>query len=146
MKQFRNVLFLVITLMVYVNICKAEETSIILTKISDGDTIKALVDGKEEKIRLLDIDCYETQKIQRAIWQSEYYHLSIGDVIKKGQYSKQRLEDLLKHHKELTLKWNKRDKYRRILGEVYLDDGTSINKYMLKQGGCERYIDRHQSK
>jgi len=132
----------------FAGVCVAsdwKEESIILTKITDGDTIKAVVNGEKESIRLLDIDCFETSKNPRAIWQSEYYHKSIGDILKQGFYSKQRLEDKLKGKKELVLKWKQRDKYRRILGKIYLDD-EDINEYMLKNGGCQQYVDRHSTK
>lgn len=119
----------------------AEPTPITLLKITDGDTIKAIVNGEKESIRLLDIDCYETSKNPRAIWQSEYYHLSIGKVLQNGEYSKQRLKDLIGKRKDLKLEWNKRDRYKRILGRVYLDN-RSINDYMLSEGGCEKYVDR----
>ncbi len=119
----------------------AEMLPITLLKVTDGDTIKALVNGEKESIRLLDIDCYETSKNPRAIWQSEYYHLSVGKVMQKGEYSKQRLKDLLGKRKDLKLEWSRRDRYKRILGRVYLDD-RNINDYMLSSGGCEKYIER----
>lgn len=122
-----------------------KEENIILTKITDGDTIKALVNGEEESIRFLDIDCYEKEKNPRCIKQSEYYHLSIGAVIQKGINAKRILEDKLKGKKELTLKWQKRDKYNRILGLIYLDN-ENINEYMLKFGGCEKYIELKRNK
>ena len=119
----------------------AEMLPITLLKVTDGDTIKALVNGEKESIRLLDIDCYETSKNPRAIWQSEYYHLSVGKVMQKGEYSKQRLKDLLGKRKDLKLEWSRRDRYKRILGRVYLDD-RNINDYMLSEGGCEKYVER----
>ena len=119
----------------------AEMLPITLLKVTDGDTIKALVNGEKESIRLLDIDCYETSKNPRAIWQSEYYHLSVGQVMQKGEYSKQRLKDLLGKRKDLKLEWSRRDRYKRILGRVYLDD-RNINDYMLSSGGCEKYVER----
>lgn len=119
----------------------AEMQPITLLKVTDGDTIKALVNGEKESIRLLDIDCYETSKNPRAIWQSEYYHLSVGQVMQKGEYSKQRLKDLLGKRKDLKLEWSRRDRYKRILGRVYLDD-RNINDYMLSAGGCEKYVER----
>ena len=125
----------------WINVATAEMLPITLLKVTDGDTIKAIVNGEKESIRLLDIDCYETTKNPRAIWQSEYYHLSVGKVMQKGEYSKQRLKDLLGKRKDLKLEWNKRDRYRRILGRVYLDD-RSINDYMLSDGGCEKYVER----
>ena len=125
----------------WMNVATAEMLPITLLKVTDGDTIKAIVNGEKESIRLLDIDCYETSKNPRAIWQSEYYHLSVGKVIQNGEYSKQRLKDLLGKRKDLKLEWNRRDRYRRILGRVYLDD-RSINDYMLSDGGCEKYVER----
>ena len=119
----------------------AEMLPITLLKVTDGDTIKALVNGEKESIRLLDIDCYETSKNPRAIWQSEYYHLSVGQVMQKGEYSKQRLKDLLGKRKDLKLEWSRRDRYKRILGRVYLDD-RNINDYVLTNGGCEKYVER----
>ena len=121
------------------------ETNITILKISDGDTVKAIVNGKKESIRLLEIDCYETSKNKRAIWQSEYFGLSIGDVIKKGNYSKEQLKKLLENNKEVKLEWSKRDKYKRILGKIYLDNGLYVNEYMLNNGGCEKYIERRKS-
>jgi micrococcal nuclease len=115
-----------------------------IVKISDGDTIRAMVDGKNESIRLLDIDCFETSKNKRAVWQSEYYHLPMGKVLQNGMFSKDKLTDLLKNQKTITLKWSKRDKYKRILGHLFLPEGTNINQYMLEQGGCVEYIDRHK--
>ncbi len=125
----------------WINVAAAEMLPITLLKVTDGDTIKALVNGEKESIRLLDIDCYETSKNPRAIWQSEYYHLSVGQVMQKGEYSKQRLKDLLGKRKDLKLEWSRRDRYKRILGRVYLDD-RNINDYMLSSGGCEKYIER----
>jgi endonuclease YncB( thermonuclease family) len=61
--------------------------------------------------------------------------------MQKGEYSKQRLKDLLGKRKDLKLEWDKRDRYRRILGRVYLDD-KSVNDYMLFSGGCEKYVER----
>ena len=83
----------------------------------------------------------ETTKNPRAIWQSEYYHLSVGKVLQKGEYSKQRLKDFIGKRKDLKLEWDKRDRFKRILGRVYLDD-KSVNDYMLSEGGCEKYVER----
>ena len=117
-----------------------------VVKVSDGDTIRAIVDGEDTSIRLLDIDCFETSKNQRAIWQSEYYHLPMGKVLQNGMFSKDKLMDLLKDHQTITLKWSEQDKYKRILGHLFLPDGTNINQYMLEQGGCVKYIDRHKNR
>ena len=114
----------------------AKENIVEITKISDGDTVKVMLDGEELGIRLLKIDCFETSKNRRAIKQSEYYHLSLGEVFKKGNYSKQKLKDKLSKHKKVKLEWQKKDKYNRILGSIYTLSGENINDYMLNDGGC----------
>ena len=111
------IFFVVLSVFIKVIDCLANETSITLIKVSDGDTIKVLLDDKKENIRLSEIDCFETSKNKRAIWQSEYYHISIGEVIKRGLNSKEILKDKLKNQSNLKLKWQKRDKYKRILGK-----------------------------
>lgn len=138
------IFFVVLSVFIKVIDCLANETSITLIKVSDGDTIKVLLDDKKENIRLSEIDCFETSKNKRAIWQSEYYHISLGEVIKRGLNSKEILKDKLKNQSNLKLKWQKRDKYKRILGKVYLEDGTSINDFMLNRGGCELYVERRR--
>ena len=117
----------------------ANENIVKITKISDGDTIKVILDGEEIGVRFLEIDCFETKKNRRAIKQSEYYHLSLGEVFKKGNYSKQKLKDKLSNHKEVRLVWQKKDIHKRILGYIYTLDGININEYMLKDGGCIKY-------
>ena len=118
----------------------AKENIVKITKISDGDTIKVILDEEEIGVRFLDIDCFETSKNRRAIKQSEYYHLPMGEVFKKGNYSKQKLKDKLSKHKEVRLEWQKKDVHKRILGHIYTLDGENINQYMLKDGGCMEYI------
>lgn len=133
-------LFFLIMVVFYSSSALADDLILDLIKVSDGDTIQVKLDGEKQAVRLLDIDCYETEKRPRAIKQSEYYHLSVGKVIEKGLYSKQVLKDLLRKEKKVRVKWDKKDRYRRLLGEVYRLDGLNINEYMLKSGGCEQYI------
>ena len=37
-----------------------------ITKIQDGDTLSATVNNEDTKIRLLDVDCFETKNNTRA--------------------------------------------------------------------------------
>ena len=72
----------------------AYEATVRLTHIQDGDTFKALVYEEETKIRLLDVDCYETEKNAWTHFQQEYYGLPYDDIVKRGRESKQKLQDL----------------------------------------------------
>ena len=123
----------------YVQIVNAHEFVATIIKINDGDTLSAYVNNENTKIRLLDVDCYETKKNARAKFQQQYYSLSYDEVLEKGKQSRKILKKLLKDHRY------KRDSFGRILGKVYLDDIKSagiidVNHYMLKTGGCNKYV------
>ena len=129
----------------YVQMVCAHEFVATITKINDGDTITALVNNEYTKIRLLDVDCYETKKNNRMKFQQKYYGLSIDEVIQSGKQSRKKLKNLLKDHRYIRVEWEKRDSFGRILGKVYLDDIKSagiidVNHYMLETGGCNKYL------
>ncbi len=132
-------------------IVNAHEFVATITKINDGDTITALVNNENTKIRLLDVDCYETKKNARAKFQQKYYELSVDEVLEKGKQSRKILKKLLKDHRYIRVEWGKRDSFGRILGKVYLDDIKSngiidVNQYMLNQGGCNKYVPKNAIK
>lgn len=131
----------------YVQMVYAHEFVATIIKINDGDTITALVNNETTKIRLLDVDCYETKKNAKAKFQQKYYGLLIDEVLEKGKQSRKILKKLLKDHRYIRVEWEKRDSFGRILGKVYLDDIKSngiidVNQYMLNQGGCNKYVSK----
>lgn len=141
----KTVFYLVLFTILLVQSVSAHEFVATIIKINDGDTLTALVNNEDTKIRLLDVDCYETKKNKRAKFQQKYYGLTVGEVIKNGKQSRKQLKNLLKDHRYIRVKWEERDSFGRILGKVYLDDIKSagvidVNQYMLDQGGCNKYI------
>ena len=74
----------------YVQSVFAHEFVATITKISDGDTLSAIIHDEDTKIRLLDVDCYETKKNGRAKFQQQYYGLSYEELLEIGdqQYKK----------------------------------------------------------
>ena len=142
---FRFIATTFISFILYVQSVSAHEFVATITNIQDGDTLSALVHDENTKIRLLDVDCYETKKNARAKFQQKYYGLSYDEVLKKGKQSRKILKKLLKDHRYIRVEWEKRDSFGRILGKVYLDDIKSagiidVNHYMLKTGGCNKYV------
>ena len=83
----------------YVQSVSAHEFVATIIKINDGDTLTALVNNENTKIRLLDVDCYETKKNARAKFQQQYYGLPIDEVLEKGKQSRKILKKLLKDHR-----------------------------------------------
>ena len=141
----KTVFYLVLFTILLVQSVSAHEFVATIIKINDGDTLTALVNNETTKIRLLDVDCYETRKNSNTKFQQKYYRLSVDEVLEKGKQSRKKLKNLLKDHRYIRVEWEKRDSFGRILGKVYLDDIKSagvidVNQYMLKTGGCNKYI------
>lgn len=87
--------------------------------VLDGDTIEVLYSGKAERIRLTGIDCPEKKQ-------------------PFGQRAKQ-ITSALVFAKSVTVVNHGRDKYKRTLGDVFLSDGTHINRELVAQGWCWHY-------
>lgn len=87
--------------------------------VSDGDTITVLVDGHENvKVRLTGIDAPE---------KSQPF----------GAVSKRNLSDQV-FGKSVTVEWDKKDKYGRVLGRV-LVSGTDVCLEQIKDGLAWHY-------
>ena len=141
----KKIFYAVLSVFLIAQSAFAHEFVATIIKINDGDTLTALVNNETTKIRLLDVDCYETKKNARAKFQQKYYGLSLDEIIKNGKLSRKQLKNLLKNHKYIRVEWEKRDSFGRILGKVYLDDIKSaevidVNLFMLEQGACHKYV------
>ncbi len=87
--------------------------------VIDGDTI--ILDGNEI-VRLIGIDTPETKDPRKPV---QYYGRDAYEFTKR-----------LVEGKKVRLAYdlNKKDKYGRTLGYVYLEDGTFLNAEVVKQG------------
>ena len=115
---------------------KACLENIKITKVTDGDTVKGIINGKEMSIRLSGIDCYETSKRDRAYKQAYLNKMSREDVVKRGKESKEILTNILKSNNNITVRFTDVDKrYNRNVGIIYAGD-INVNEYMVQNGGC----------
>jgi micrococcal nuclease len=95
-----------------------------VVSIADGDTVTVLTEDKtQHRIRLEHVDCPESHQ--------DY-----------GTKAKEALAEKI-FGKEVTVKWTSRDKYKRILGIVYLGD-RNMNLELVKEGWAWHYV--HYSK
>ncbi|MDJ0703569.1 MAG: thermonuclease family protein [Leptolyngbyaceae cyanobacterium MO_188.B28] len=94
-----------------------------IEQVKDGDTIVATHKGATENIRLYGVDCPE-------LAQAPY-----------GKTSRQRLQKLLEPYEEIEVIEVDRDRYGRLVGEVWVSDGC-INTQMLCEGHAVAYV-RH---
>lgn len=114
----------------------AQTESIRITKVTDGDTVKGIVNGKEISIRLTGIDCYETSKRDRAYKQAYLNKMTIEEVVQRGKASKEILTNLLRTNNNITVQFTDIDKrYKRNVGILYAGE-VNVNEYMMQKGGC----------
>ena len=136
----KNILMVVviIALLTLLLVPKANQgIKIEVLRIIDGDTITAKIADNEFKIRLIDIDCYESQINPRAKWQAEKYNTTIEDIIAGGGLAGDVLKQELSK-KQVTFDFRGIDKYHRALGYIYANN-KNINKKMLKMPYCKPY-------
>jgi endonuclease YncB( thermonuclease family) len=114
-----------------------------VSEVTDGDTVKIIKNDEIIKVRLADIDCFETSANPRGKWQAEHYNKTIDEVIKLGKQSKEILQDFVNQQADgkVVLVDRGKDKYKRTLGVLYID-GVNVNDYMLQYGKCEKYMPR----
>ena len=111
--MLKNLITLIIIL--FYQICYANEEGVIINVV-DGDTVHLLNDNEEKlKIRLQYIDAPELDQSY-------------------GKESKFVLQQLILN-KKVTVIGDKKDKYKRLLGVISLDE-TDINLEMIKVGAA----------
>ncbi|WP_243291687.1 thermonuclease family protein [Bacillus sp. FJAT-47783] len=118
-----------------------ERISATIVDVVDGDTMKIIVNGKEETIRLLLIDTPETVHPTKPVQP-------FGP--EASQFAKEMLSN---KEVEIELDVNERDKYGRLLVYVYIN-GQMFNEMLLENGLARvayvyppntKYVDRFVS-
>ena len=90
-----------------------------VVSILDGDTIEVLNGHHADRIRLSGIDCPENGQAYSKKAKQAASALAFG--------------------KEVSVQTRGLDRYKRILGDVILPDGTNVNQELVKQGWCWWY-------
>jgi endonuclease YncB( thermonuclease family) len=102
--------------------------------VTDGDTIKVDIGGSIETIRLIGMDTPETVDPRKPVQCF-------------GKESSDKAREMLGGKKvrlEADPTQGERDTYNRLLRYVYLEDGTSFDKWMIAEGYAHEYT--YQSK
>jgi micrococcal nuclease len=109
-----KLIFPTIILLFFVSPLWAEEFTGKVVSVSDGDTITVMHLGRGGKVRLYGIDCPEK-----------------GQAF--GNRAKQFTSKMV-FGKEVLVKSHGCDRYGRILGDVFLPDGRSLNQELIRAG------------
>jgi len=90
-----------------------------VVRVLDGDTIEVLVNKKPVRIRLAEIDCPE--KNQPFGQAAKKYVLKIAA------------------QKMVLVESKSKDRYGRTIGEVFLPNGDSLNRLLIREGYAWHY-------
>ncbi len=90
-----------------------------VVRVLDGDTIEVMDSRKAVRIRLINIDAPEKKQ--------DY-----------GRWSTDMMKSLVAG-KTVTVTYFQRDRYGRILGQVYAPDGMNVNQFMVRAGAAWVY-------
>ena len=93
-----------------------------VVSVVDGDTLWVELNGQREKIRYIGIDAPETQHPVKGV--QEYGHEAKAANRKLVEGKPVRLE----------FDVGRRDKYGRLLAYVYVEDGTFVNAWLVREG------------
>jgi micrococcal nuclease len=102
-----------------------------VVKIVDGDTLDVIIDVgfdmmRKERIRINRVDTPESK--------------TTNELEKKlGLEAKEYVEYWISNQKQIKIKTIKDDKYGRILGELYGDNGDCLNDLLLQNGYAWEY-------
>ena len=120
---------------------------ITITKIYDGDTVGARIEGEVFLVRLKGVDCYETMRISRAYRQAYEGGISVDEVVKRGERSKEYLSGLFNQvgKDRIYFQFQGVDRYSRALGVLYFNK-MNVNEEMINGGGCLVYEYKQQNK
>jgi micrococcal nuclease len=99
-------------------------------RVIDGDTICVKVEGGMVEFEAIERDGFARVRLAEI----DAPELRTAG----GRGSKLALEDMILH-KTVTVEWKRRGKYRRIIGQVHVDDEW-INLTMVRQGWATQFL------
>jgi micrococcal nuclease len=128
-------LLTILTLIVPAGLHARKDTAKVLYVI-DGDTIKVSYNGRKESIRLIGIDAPESKKNSKAFKDSRRKGKDVYAITSQGKAATKFVKTLVRSGDTVTILFDieKRDKYKRLLGYVYLPNGKMLNDEIIKNG------------
>ena len=107
-----------------------------IISVIDGDTLKVGYNGQKESIRLIGIDTPESRNNKKVKKDAKRSGQDIESIIAMGKRATEYVEGVVKPGDAITIEFDvqKRDKYKRSLGYVYLSNGKMLNEEIVKAG------------
>jgi micrococcal nuclease len=105
-------------------------------RIVDGDTIQVSYHGKEENVRLIGIDAPESRPNKKGKMDAQRSGEDLKTILAMGKEATEYVKTLIKPGDTLGIEFDvqKRDKYGRLLGYVYLSGRKMLNEEIVRAG------------
>ena len=131
-KSTRIIFYSILTVLFLYGLLNAQNVSRV-KRVVDGDTL-LLTNG--ERVRLLGIDAPESRADPRAQKQGEMEGKDLKTIISMGKRATKFVQDLVRPGDQIRIEFDieKRDRYGRLLGYVYLLNGKMLNEEIVKAG------------
>lgn len=123
----KKLLVFILLLLFPFNVFAEERVNVTFSKCVDGDTIKVIMDDKEETVRFLAIDTPETKHPNKG---EEPYGKEASN------YTCNRVKEAQKLELEFDSNSDKKDKYDRYLAWIFVDDNL-LQAELIKNGLAE---------
>jgi micrococcal nuclease len=112
------------------------QTSDVVLRVVDGDTLVINHNGRKENIRLIGIDTPESKPNKKARKDAGRTSEDIRTIVSLGKEAAQFVRTFVHPGDPVFIEFDRqpRDKYGRLLGYVYLSDGRMLNEEIVRAG------------
>jgi len=113
-----------------------DQRSDVVLRVVDGDTLTINHNGRKESIRLIGIDTPESKSNKKARKDAMRSNEDLRTIVSLGKEAAQFVKTLVHPGDPVFIEFDRqtRDKYGRLLGYVYLADGTMLNEEIVRAG------------
>lgn len=136
MKRFLALNILALLAILFSTTLLYSEDAVRVLWVVDGDTLKVNYKGKEESVRLFGIDAPESRINKKAKNDAQRSGEDLKTITAMGKKATNYVKSFVKPGDTVRMEFDvqKRDKYGRLLGYVYLSDEKMLNEEIVKAG------------
>ena len=111
-------------------------------RVISADTLTILYRGKWEEIRLIGPDAPETTMNDKVYEEALRDASTPAEIISRGLKATEFVQGYLQYGSQIWIEFDvqKRDRFSRLLGYVYLADGRMLNEIILRHGLAELFL------
>lgn len=114
----------------------SEESTAVVEKVEDGDTIVVNLDGNMQRVQLIGIDAPEDKQNPKLNVDSKRMNIKKAELIGMGELATKHLKSLIRVGEKVSLQGNlkQKDRYGRLPAIVINDENISLNLNMVDSG------------